>query len=147
MTYVGQHSSSQKVGEYRPSLCWRSVINHLQTCKASYLCSLLVTVSHEQWSRRRQRCSPVTPRRVLPHTPETYNSMSSPFLPELSWSQRCCDHRIYYHRLPHLYHYRLPPIICHLPSRTVIMQLSSYPIISVMIVYSVFIRYSPWVGG
>jgi hypothetical protein len=37
----GRHSSSCKVIQERPSLCWRSVINHFQTCKARYLCSAI----------------------------------------------------------------------------------------------------------
>lgn len=37
----GRHSSSCKVAEERPSLCWRSVINHFQTCKARYSCSAI----------------------------------------------------------------------------------------------------------
>jgi hypothetical protein len=37
----GRHSASCKVAEECPSLCWRSVINHFQTCKARYLRSAI----------------------------------------------------------------------------------------------------------
>jgi len=79
----GRHSSSCKVTEERPSLCWRSVINHFQTCKARYLCSAIsygVTWTVESPTSR--MFSTYSMMWSLSH-PETYHSLSS------SLPQRC----------------------------------------------------------
>jgi len=111
-----------------PSAGDRSLITSRRAKRGIYVL-LLVTVSHELWSRRCHGCSSHTPRCDLPHTQNLiihchHGYPSDVLVTTLLWSSNLLSSS------PHLYNYRLSPIIYHQPSHTVIMYLSSYPSLS-----------------
>ena len=97
----------------------RSLITSRHAKRGIYVL-LLVTVSHELWSRRRHGCSSLTPRCDLPHTQNfiihCHHGYSRVVLvTTLLWSSNLLSSS------SNLYNYRLSPIIYHQLSHTVIM--------------------------